>query len=365
MSILENLIGDEKNWARELSKGLVSIPQLKSAAFSGMPDCPPETLKAIQENFDIRIPVAFVPGMSLGDETLAKQVLPSPEELVFLPEELEDPIGDEAHTPVEGITHRYSDRALLKVTYQCAVYCRFCFRRYKVSDTEHNIDENKLDKALQYVESHPEIWEVILTGGDPLTLTNSKLAKMIERMSQIPHVKVIRFHTRIPTALPSRIDAGLLEIFQKAPQAIWIVAHVNASSEITPEAEAAFQKLSHAGISVLSQSVLLKGVNDTFDKLKELFRKLVLCHVKPYYLHYPDLAQGTNHFRVSLTEALALVTSLRGRISGICIPQLVVDIPGGLGKITVDPQLSKQLSEITWEFTSPLSGEKRIVTYPK
>lgn len=341
-----------ENWARELAGGLIDLRQLANRDLLPTEDDTLTKLNAVKDVFDIRVPQAFLKRIQ-NSEALKKQVVPSTEELVFMPEERTDPIGDERWSPRKGLTHRYPDRVLLKLTHHCAVYCRFCFRRYKVSH-EGQLSSDELRHALSYIEQNPDIREVILTGGDPLTLTDSKLFEVLDAIAHISHVRIVRFHSRIPTVLPARLTDTLIQKLTSLPYKIWLVAHVNHGDELDFEARAAIARLQRAGIPLLAQSVLLRGVNDSFETLSELFYALVELGVKPYYLHYPDLAQGTNHFRVSLDRALELVTALRGQISGLCIPQLIVDIPGGAGKVIVEPQWTERLGEGHWRFKSPL-----------
>jgi lysine 2,3-aminomutase len=351
------------NWARDFAAGLVSIRQLVDAGLVEVADA--ASLEDVKEAFDIRVPNSLLEGVLSGDPTLARQFVPSPEELAILPAELEDPIGDEAWSPVDGVTHRYPDRALLKLTYQCASYCRFCFRRYKVSEPDNNLDPAALDRALDYIARSSGIREVILTGGDPLTLTDARLAVACEALARMPHVRLLRIHTRIPTVLPSRITPALLATLRSSGKAVWLVAHINALAELTGEARSALGRLVDGGIPVLAQSVLLRGVNATTEALASLFEELASLRVTPYYLHYPDLARGTGHFRVPLTEALDIVRGLRGRTSGFAIPRLVVDIPGGRGKVVVEPEGARHLGGGTWCFRSPLDGGETIVNYPE
>lgn len=351
------------NWARALAKGLVTPAQLAREGLVAPGEA--EGLESVKEVFDIRVPQALLDGVRAGDATLARQFVPRPEELVFLPEELEDPIGDERFSPVEGLTHRYPDRALLKVTYQCASYCRFCFRRYKVSDADNNVGPEDLERALAYLRAHEGIREVILTGGDPLSLTDAKLSPLFASLAQIPHIDVVRIHTRIPTVLPERVTPELLALFRGTGKAVWLAAHINSASELTSEARAALGRLVDGGVPVLAQTVLLKGVNDSHEALVSLFRALASLRVVPYALHYPDLAKGTGHFRVSLPRALDLVKGLRGRLAGYAIPRLVLDIPGGTGKIVVEPEWAEQTGPGTWQFTSPVNGTKTVVKYPE
>jgi lysine 2,3-aminomutase len=265
-------------------------------------------------------------------DPIARQFLPSSAELHVLAEELADPIGDDAFSPVKGIVHRYPDRVLLKPTHTCPVYCRFCFRREVVGpDGAGNLSEAQLEAALAYIRDHPAIWEVIITGGDPFVLSSRRLAQMVQALDAIPHVQVIRFHTRVPVVDPQRVNAELLRALA-VPTAVYVALHANHPRELTATARAACARLIDAGIPMLSQSVLLRGVNDDVETLTELMRAFVAIRIRPYYLHHPDLARGTSHFRVSIAEGQALVRALRGRISGLCQPTYVLDIPGGHGK---------------------------------
>ena len=345
----------ERNWAKELSKGLISLKALHKENFLGADDL--QELEKVKENFDIRLPEKFVVEKSNYTSRVFKQFIPSSNESLFLPEELEDPISDEKYSPMEGLTHRYPDRVLLKPTYKCAVYCRFCFRRYKVSKSEFSFKENTLEAAYEYIKSQKEIIEVILTGGDPLVLTDKKLFYILDKLSQIEHLKFLRIHTRIPSVLPSRINDGMIEKMRALNKTLWIVLHVNSHEEFDERTCLAVKKLRDAGFGLLMQSVLLKDVNDSPKLLKELFYKAVENGVKPYYLHYLDLAQGTGHFRVPLSKAISLIEKLRGEVSGLCMPQLIVDIPGGAGKIPIEPDWYHRDEDGTWHFKSPLDGK--------
>jgi lysine 2,3-aminomutase len=266
------------------------------------------------------------------DDVLRRQYIPTEAEGHSTAEELVDPIGDEAHSPVKGIVHRYPDRVLLKPLHACAVYCRFCFRREMVGPGGDALSPDELEHALSYIRDHSEIWEVVITGGDPLVLSPRRIGHLMNALAAIPHVAVIRLHTRVPVADPDRINSELVEALKVADAAVWVAVHVNHADELTNVATGAIARLVDAGIPLISQTVLLKGINDTAAALDGLFRALVRRRVKPYYLHHPDLAAGTSHFRPSLAEGQALVRSLRGRLSGLCQPTYVLDIPGGHGK---------------------------------
>lgn len=270
------------------------------------------------------------------DDPIARQFVPDVRELETAPEELSDPIGDEAFSPVRGVTHRYPDRALLKPLLVCPVYCRFCFRREVVGPQGGVLTEAELDAALAYIASRPEIWEVILTGGDPLALSNRRLAHLVSRLDAIGHVEVIRIHTRVPVAEPDRVTNGLAAALS-ADKPVYVVLHCNHPRELTDSAVVACRRLIGAGIPLLSQTVLLRGVNDDVGTLETLMRALVRHRIKPYYLHHPDRAPGTAHFRLSIGEGQALVRALRGRVSGLCQPTYVLDIPGGHGKVPAGP----------------------------
>jgi lysine 2,3-aminomutase len=270
------------------------------------------------------------------DDPVGRQFVPTELELITTPEEREDPIGDDPFTPVKGVTHRYPDRVLFKPVHVCPVYCRFCFRREVVGPGEQMLKGEALEAALDYIRSHPEIWEVIFTGGDPLIVAPSKLRPMLEALDAIKHVKVIRFHTRVPVVDPGRINDDLVNALT-LDTPVWVVVHTNHSQEIGDEARAALRRLTGAGIPLASQTVLLKGINDTPEALEDLFRTLVANRVKPYYLHHGDLAMGTGHFRTTIAEGHKLVRRLRGRVSGLCQPTYVLDIPGGHGKVPVGP----------------------------
>jgi len=289
-----------------------------------------------------RYAVAVTPAMAAlidpsdPDDPIARQFVPDAAELVRLPEEREDPIGDGAHSPVEGIVHRYPDRVLLKAVHVCPVYCRFCFRREMVGPQGlGTLASQAMDNAFAYIAAHPEIWEVILTGGDPLVLSPRRLASIMERLAAIDHVKIVRFHTRVPVVEPERVDAALIAALKASGKTTYLALHANHPRELTAAARAACARLVDAGIVMVSQSVLLKGVNDDADTLAALMRAFVENRIKPYYLHHPDLAPGTSHFRLTIEEGQALVASLRGRVSGLCQPAYILDIPGGHGKTVI------------------------------
>ncbi len=272
------------------------------------------------------------------DGPIARQFAPDPRELEVAPEELADPIGDAAHSPVAGIVHRHRDRVLVAPLRACPAYCRFCFRRETVGKKGATLalTPAELDAALAYIEAHHEIWEVILTGGDPLALAPRRLGAILGRIDAVPHVEVIRVHTRVPVLDPARVTPALIGALGVA-KPVYVAIHCNHADELTAEARGACARLADAGHPLLAQTVLLKGVNDDPATLEALMRALVRNRIKPYYLHHADLAPGTAHFRTTIAEGQALAAALRARASGLCQPTYVLDIPGGFGKVPVGP----------------------------
>jgi lysine 2,3-aminomutase len=292
-------------------------------------------LQRVVDQFSLRISPHVA--AQLSNPSIARQYVPSTDELLITPEELADPIGDEVHTPVKGITHRYADRVLLKPTHTCAVYCRFCFRRETVGQAEGTLTAAQTKAALHYIRDHPQIWEVILSGGDPLVLSDRRIASLAQSIAEIPHVQVLRLHTRGPVVAPERVTPALIAAL-KTRLATYVVIHINHADELTPEVKNVLAMLVDNGIPLLSQSVLLRGVNDTVEALTALMRGLVVNRVKPYYLHQTDLAKGTGHFRVPLAEGQELMRQMRGPVSGLCQPTYIMEVPGGFGKVPVGPE---------------------------
>ena len=267
-------------------------------------------------------------------DAIALQFLPQESELHLRPEELSDPIGDGRHSPLPGIVHRHRDRVLFKIVAACPVYCRFCFRRESVGPNAGNaLSPVAFEAALSYIAAHSEIFEVIFTGGDPFILSSRRVREITQRLSEIDHVKILRWHTRVPVVEPSRITADFVAALQAPGAASWIALHANHPQEFTPAARRAIATLIDAGVPIVSQSVLLKGVNNDVDTLDELMRTFAQNRIKPYYLHHPDLAPGTSHFRVTIAEGQNLMRQLRARLSGMAMPNYVIDIPGGHAKV--------------------------------
>jgi lysine 2,3-aminomutase len=303
----------------------------------------PDALPGL-EQVAARYAVAITPSMAElidpddATDPIARQFVPSEAELLTGPGESADPIGDEARSPVEGIVHRYPDRALLKLTHVCRVYCRFCFRREMVGpEGLRPLSVQATDAALGYIAARPDIWEVILTGGDPLVLSPRRIGEAMARLGAIDHVKVVRVHTRAPIVDPGAVTDELVAALKASGKPLFVAVHANHPRELTPAARAACARLVDAGVPLLGQTVLLKDVNDDPEVLGALMRAMVETRIKPYYLHHGDLAPGTGHFRTSIAEGQQVMRSLRGRYSGLCQPTYVLDIPGGHGKVPVGP----------------------------
>jgi lysine 2,3-aminomutase len=286
-----------------------------------------------------RYAIAMTPAMAdlidrnAPHDPIARQFIPDIRELDVHAAELGDPIGDHIKSPVSGLVHRYPDRVLLKIASVCPVYCRFCFRREMVGpELGVALSAEDLEKALDYIRATPAIWEVILTGGDPFVLSPR----------QIPHVKILRWHTRVPVVEPASVTDELVDALKASAKTVFVGLHTNHARELTADARAAIAKLVDAGIPVVSQTVLLKGVNDNADALEALMRALVEVRVKPYYLHHGDLAPGTAHFRTTIAEGQALMEDLRSRLSGLALPTYVLDIPGAFGKMPLSDAISSK-----------------------
>jgi len=345
-----------------VTRAATSVADLLARGLAAPEDA--ASLDAVVGQFSLSITPDLMALMPSGDaaDPLARQFVPTPAEQAVDPRELPDPIGDHAHEPVKGVVHRYPDRVLLKPVQVCPVYCRFCFRREQVGRGNEGLTGSELGAALDYIRGHPEIWEVILTGGDPLVLSNRRLAALFAALQAIEHVQVIRVHTRYPVAEPKRITAALARAM-RGRAAVYVVLHCNHPREFTAAARAACDRLVDAGIPMLSQSVLLRGVNDDVETMRQLMRMFVAARIKPYYLHHLDLARGTGHFRTSIAEGQALMRALRGTISGLCQPTYVLDIPGGHGKVPIGPEQAKGDAEACYQLED-FRGRRHVYRDP-
>ncbi len=300
------------------------------------PEADRAALNQVGARYAVAIPHAMQALIQHPADPIGLQFIPHPDELLLAPGEDPDPIGDDALSPVPGIVHRYPDRALLKPLLVCPVYCRFCFRREHVGPGGGLLTDAQLEAAYAWLRAHPAIREVILTGGDPLMLSPRRLSAILFALSAIPHIELLRIHTRVPVADPARVTPALAAALA-CETPLWMVVHANHHREFTPEAAAALRRIAAAGVPLLGQSVLLRGVNDSADALEALFRAMLRARMKPYYLHQLDPAPGTARFRVPIPEGQAILAALRGRVTGLAWPTYVLDIPGGHGKVPIGP----------------------------
>lgn len=267
---------------------------------------------------------------------IRRQVVPRLEEASYSSDELIDPCGEDGDMPVPGLVHRYPDRVLFLITDRCASYCRYCTRSRVVSGVGEQELETDFEEAFRYLEQHEEVRDVLLSGGDPLLFSDRKLDRILTRLRAIPHIEFVRIGSRVPIFLPQRITPELCAMLRKH-HPLWLSIHTNHAKELTSEVRDALGRLSDAGIPLGNQSVLLKGVNNELEVLKELFHKLIMCRVRPYYLYQCDLIKGSGHLRTTIQEGLELMDKLRGHTTGYAVPQYVVDGPGGGGKIPLNP----------------------------
>ncbi|MDA7880707.1 KamA family radical SAM protein [Akkermansiaceae bacterium] len=295
------------------------------------------------------------------DCPIRRQVIPRIEETHTDPSEMSDPCGEDSHMPVPGLVHRYPDRVLFLVTDRCASYCRYCTRSRVVSGVSEQKLETQWDQAIEYLKNTPQVRDVLLSGGDPLLFSDSKLEGLIRRLHEIPHIQFIRIGSRIPIFLPQRITPELCKMLKQF-HPLFTSIHANHPRELTTEVRDALGRLADAGIVMGNQSVLLRDVNDSVEVQKELVQKLLMCRVRPYYLYQGDLIQGTSHLRASMAKGIEIIEGLRGHTSGYAIPQFVVDGPGGGGKIPLNPQYIVEQND---ERTTLRNYEGKEFIYPE
>jgi len=305
-----------------------------------------EDIESCLERFKMAVTPYYASLMDPCDKKcpIRMQAVPSASEMDTEPCEMDDPVGEEKFSPTENIVHRYPDRVLFILTHKCSMYCRHCTRRRIVGGEDFTASTASMEKAFDYIGAHKEIRDVLLSGGDPLMLSDARLESIIMRLRQMPHVEVIRIGTRVPVVLPMRITGELVGMLRKY-HPIWINTHFNHPKEITPESSKACEMIADAGIPLGNQSVLLKGINNDAGVLKELFTKLVKIRVRPYYLYQCDIAKGIGHFRTPVSEGIELMRQIRGYISGYAVPVFVIDAPGGGGKTPINPEYLVSLDE--------------------
>ncbi len=318
------------------STNLTTLAQLQEAGLLAQDLDPNLTQVAKRYAIGLTPRMANLIDRSNPDDPIGAQFIPSPKELRTLQKEILDPIDDAGFSPLPGLVHRYRDRVLLKVVSVCPVYCRFCFRREMVGPGGPNLTGPDLAAAIAYIAAHPEIFEVILTGGDPFMLSPRRVAALTQALAAIEHVKVVRWHTRVPIVDPDRVTPAFIQALKAPGIATWVAIHANHAQEFSKEAQACIRLLADAGIALVSQTVLLKGINDNLEALQDLMRMFVGLGIKPYYLHHPDLAPGTSHFRLPIKKGQALMRALRKTMSGLAQPTYVLDIPGGAFKAPLE-----------------------------
>lgn len=341
-----------ENWRKLLSQSITTGRQLAELF-----EVDVEEIDRVRQIFPMRINRYFLGLIKRKGDPIWKQVVPDARELCDIG--YKDPLGEDHDSPVPTIVHRYPDRTLFYVSYQCPIYCRFCTRKRKVGRPQ-SIPPDGIERGIQYIREHPEVRDVILSGGDPLLLPDSKLDYILTELRRIPHVEIIRIGSRVPCALPQRITPQLCQMLRKY-HPLYINTHFNHPDEITPEVTRACIMLADAGIPLGNQSVLLRGVNDQPKVMIELMQKLLTIRVKPYYLYQADLVIGTDHFRTSIKTGLDIIASLRGFTSGMCVPHYVIDAPGGGGKIALIPNPIVEFNECEIVLRN---YEGKIYTYP-
>jgi lysine 2,3-aminomutase len=336
-------------WRAQARSAITSLAQLEAAL-----ELTDSERRGVRAALEAGLPLSITPYyLSLidpkdPDDPIRRQCVPRAEELEEGEGDLRDPLGEESHSPAPNLVQRYPDRALLLVTDRCSVYCRFCTRARMVGRDGGARSDERLAPAIAFLRMHPEIREVILSGGDPLVMSTSRLERVLSLVKSVPHVDLVRIGTRAPVVLPMRITPSLCRMLREhAP--LWVMTHFNHPRELTAQARAACERLADHGIPVMNQSVLLRGVNDDAATLEVLFRGLVRARVRPYYLLQSDVMRGTSHLRTPLERGLTIMDALQGRLSGIALPKFVVDTPGGFGKVTlVRDAVLRRESGRTW-----------------
>ena len=352
--------GKWNDWTWQLQNRITSVAQLE-----GLMTLTPEE-KAGCEQANHKLALAITPyffnliDRDDPDCPVRKQVVPRINEMVVSDGEMLDSLGEDEHSPVPGLVHRYPDRVLFLVTDRCAAYCRYCTRSRLVSNAQDYNFYPEYEQGLRYIEEHPEVRDVLLSGGDPLLLSDRKLEQLIARLRAIPHVEFIRIGSRIPVFLPQRITPELCDIFRRHGP-VWMSIHVNHPRECTAELRAACERLSFAGVPLGNQSVLLRGVNDDVDVMKALVHRLLRMRVRPYYLYQMDLITGGAHFKADVRKGIEIIRALRGHTTGYAVPQFVIDAPGGGGKVPINPDY---VEEVRDDGIVMRNYEGRLFRYP-
>lgn len=324
------------DWKWQVRNRIENVDELKK--YIPLTDEEEEGVKKCLESLRMSITPYYLSLIDTDDshDPVRKQAITTALELIKCDADLTDPLHEDADSPVPGLTHRYPDRALLLVTDQCSMYCRHCTRRRFAGQHDNALPMTQIDNAIDYIAKTPVIRDVLISGGDPLLLSDDKLEYIIKKLSEIPHVEIVRLGSRTPVVMPQRITEDLVNMLKKY-HPIWINTHFNHPNEITEDSKRACELLANAGIPIGNQSVLLRGINDCVHVMKKLVHELVKIRVRPYYIYQCDLSVGLEHFRTTVSKGIEIIEGLRGHTSGFCIPTFVVDAPGGGGKIPVMP----------------------------
>lgn len=324
------------NWHWQIANRITTVDELSQVI--NLTEAEQEVIEKSLNSLRMAITPYYASLMDPDDPTcpIRMRAVPTIEETHVSPEDMLDPLHEDMDSPVPGLTHRYPDRVLFLVTDQCSMYCRHCTRRRMAGETDRALSIDQIDEMIAYVRETKGVRDVLLSGGDPFTLSNKRLEYIVAKLYEIPHVEIVRHGTNIPVVLPQRITDDLLNMLKKYPP-VWINTHFNHPKEVTAEAKEALAKLADAGFVLGNQSVLLKGLNDCPYIMKELVQRLVQNRVRPYYLYQCDLSQGIAHLRTSIGKGIEIIEHLRGHTSGFAVPQFIVDVPGGGGKTPVNP----------------------------
>ena len=351
---------DWQDWAWQLKNRLTTVEQLEQ--YMTLTADEKAGCAFANQKLALAITPYFFNLIDVNDPEcpIRKQLIPRTAEMIISEGENDDSLNEDGHSPVPGLVHRYPDRVLFLVTDRCASYCRYCTRSRLVSNAQDYNFHPEHERALRYIESHPEIRDVLLSGGDPLLLSDKKLEHLLSRLRAIPHVEFIRIGSRIPVFLPQRITPALTDIFKKYGP-IWMSIHVNHPKECTAELQAACERLSFAGVPLGNQSVLLKDINDDVEIMKALVHRLLRMRVRPYYLYQMDLITGGSHFKADVRKGLEIIRGLRGHTTGYAVPQYVIDAPGGGGKVPINPDYVESITDDAVTFRN-YEGERFV--YP-
>lgn len=327
---------DWNDWKWQVSHRIETVEEL--CKYIPLTEDEQDGIRKCLNNLRMAITPYYLSLIDITDpfDPIKKQAIPTASELIKTSSELEDPLHEDGDSPVPGLTHRYPDRALLLVTDQCSMYCRHCTRRRFAGQHDCALPMNQIDRAIEYISTTPVIRDVLISGGDPLLLSDEKLEYIIKKLRSIPHIEIVRIGSRTPVVMPQRITENLVNMLKKY-HPIWINTHFNHPNEITEESKKACELMADAGIPLGNQSVLLRGVNDCVHVMKTLVHELVKIRVRPYYIYQCDLSVGLSHFRTNVSKGIEIIEGLRGHTSGFCVPTFVVDAPGGGGKIPVMP----------------------------